>query len=100
MRQNVEAHRLRDAFQVREIAPGFGWNFLSLGGSGDTAPVDRRRMRPGHLPPAALPRPKPARMVLNSNSAMARKLAEHALKPWWLAAEEDPDHAWVTHRSR
>lgn len=65
-------------------SPMRGWNWLSLGGRGDAAPVDRRaKLQPQQVPVLRV-RPKPARAVLPSNPAMARKLAEHSFKPWWL----------------
>jgi len=61
-----------------------GWNWLSLGGRGEAAPIDRRAVRPAQLAPAPRRLPKPVRAVLSSNPAMMRKLAEHQLAPWWL----------------
>ena len=82
--RNTEAHLQRDLFLVRQIEPGFGWNPLSLGGDGRFY-IDRRDQRlaqPAPPPPPTFP--KPARSVLSSTPAMARKLAEHQFKPWWL----------------
>lgn len=64
-------------------SPVRGWNWLSLGGRGDAAPVDRRAVRPADPVPVLRIKAKPVRDVLASNPAMARKLAEHNFKPWW-----------------
>jgi hypothetical protein len=61
-----------------------GWNWLSLGGRGSTAPVDRRAERRAQPAPAPRPRAKPVRAVLTSNEEMARKLAQHNFLPWWM----------------
>jgi hypothetical protein len=81
--RNTEAHLQRDLFLVRDIEPGFGWNPLTLGGDGRYY-IDRRDMRRAQAAPEARPAPKPHRAVLNSTPAMARRLAEHQFKPWWL----------------
>lgn len=80
--RNTEAHLQRDMFLIRDVEPGFGWNPLSL--SGDAVPVDRRPVRVSQPAPAVPPKPKPVRAVLSSNTAMARQLAAHQFKPWWL----------------
>lgn len=79
-----EAHLRRDSFLLRDVEPGFGWNPLSLAGGGNLLPIDRRPVRPAQPVPALRLRSKPDRAVLTANPAMARKLAEHAFKPWWL----------------
>lgn len=80
--RDTEAQMRRVLFTVRDIEPGFGWNILTLAGGGCS--IDRRPVRPAQLVPAPQPKPKPDRAVLNSTPAMARKLAEHQFKPWWL----------------
>jgi hypothetical protein len=65
------------------IEPKFGWNWLTLGGRSDAVPVDRRPVRRAQPAPAPRVKPKPDRPVIGSNAAMTRKLAEHAMKPWW-----------------
>ena len=80
--RDTEAHLRRDLYLVRDIEPGFGWNPLTLAGGG--CRVDRRLVLPAQQVPPPRPAPKPVRAVLNSTPAMARRLAEHQFKPWWM----------------
>ena len=80
--RDTEAHLRRVLFTVRDIEPGFGWNPLTL--SGERCRIDRRQVRPAQQVPAPRPAPKPVRAVLNSTPAMARRLAGHPFKPWWM----------------
>ena len=81
--RDTDAQLHRVLFTVRDIEPGFGWNPLTLSG-GRGRSIDRRDLRPAQPVPAPRPAPKPVRAVLNSTPAMARRLAEHQFKPWWM----------------
>lgn len=80
--RDTEAHMRRVLFTVRDIEPGFGWNPLTL--ADGRCRIDRRAMLPAQHVPPPRPAPKPVRAVLNSTPAMARRLAEHQFKPWWM----------------
>lgn len=67
-----------------ELEAASTWNSLSLVGFRETASAALVEVRLAHPAPAPRPRPKPVRAVLTSNPAMARRLAEHAFKPWWM----------------
>jgi len=78
--RNTEAHLQRDLFLMRDVEPGFGWNPLSLAGGRHVEAVPRR----AQAAPVARPIPKPGRAVLKSTPVMAKRLAEHEFKPWWM----------------